>query len=50
LDHQNNIEYLNVDDNAKSFDILIINLNVIIILMVQTKLFSDLYLAKFLDF
>jgi len=51
LNHQNNYaERLSVDDNAvKSFNILAINLNVLIILTVQTKLFSDLYLAKFLD-
>jgi len=45
LDHQNNyIERLNIDDNtAKSSNILVTNSNVLIILMVQTKLFSDLY-------
>jgi len=43
-----------LDNNtAKNFNILAISLNVrnysyIIILMIQTKLFSDLYLAKFL--
>jgi len=54
LDHQNNYaERLNVDDkSAKNFNILAISLNVllkIIILMVETKLSSDLYVAKFLD-
>jgi len=36
-----------VDNNAaKNFNILAINLNVLIILMVQTKLFSHLYFSK----
>jgi len=43
LDHQNNyVEHLNIDNASKSFNILATNLNVLIILMVQTKLFSDL--------
>jgi len=33
----------------KAFDILVTNLSILNILIVQTKLFSDLYLAKFLD-
>jgi len=48
MDYQNNyVERLNIFDNAvKYFDILAISLNVLIIL---TKLFFDLYPAKFLD-
>jgi len=38
-----------MNNAAKNVDSLAINLNYIIILMVQTKLFLDLYLAKFLD-
>jgi len=51
LNHQNNyVELLNIDDNAtKSSSVLAIRTSYIIILMVQTKLFSDLYLVKFLD-
>jgi len=50
LGHQNNyVERLSIDA-AKSFNILATSLSVLIISMVQTKLFSDLYLAKFLDF
>jgi len=52
LDHQNNyIKSLSIDSNAaKSFNILTsIRASYITILMIQTKLFLDLYLAKFLD-
>jgi len=54
LDHQNKyVERLSVDDNAaKSFNILATSLNVLYnyhVLLVQTKLFSDLYLVKSLD-
>jgi len=53
LNHQNNdVERLNISDNAKCFNISSISLFrlfYIIIAMVQTKLFSGLYLAKFLD-
>jgi len=46
----NYVERLNVNDNVvKSFNILTTSLNDIIILMVQTKFFFDLYLTKFLD-
>jgi len=46
LDHQNNyVERLSVDDNViTNFNILPVFYT--IILLVQTKLFSDLYLAK----
>jgi len=50
LDHQNNyVEHLNVDKAAKSFDILAVRMSYIIILMIQTKLFLDVYLVKILD-
>jgi len=51
LDRQNNyVERLRVNNNAtKSFNNPTISLNDIIILRAQTKLFSNLYLAKFLD-
>jgi len=47
---QNNyVEHLSIDDNAaKCFNISITSLIYIIILMVQTKLFSGPYRAKFL--
>jgi len=50
IDHQNNyVERLSVDDNAaKSFNILVTS-SYINILMIRIKLFSHLYLAKFLD-
>jgi len=46
--------YVGISSSAeKSFDILAINLSVLLhyfdILMSPTKLFSNLYLAKFLD-
>jgi len=46
LAHQNNfVEPLKIMSNAaKNFDILTTGSSYIIILMVQTKLFSDLYL------
>jgi len=51
LDHHNNhVECLSVDDSAKNFNILAINLSVsYIIILMGTKLSSDLYLVKFLD-
>jgi len=56
VNRQNNyVEPSSVDDNiAKRFNILAISLSYIIlflhsILMVQTKLISDLYLVKFLN-
>jgi len=51
LEQQNNyVECLSIDDNvAKSFNVLAANLSYIIILMVQTILFSDLFLVKLLD-
>jgi len=53
VDHSNNyVERLNVDDKvANGFNILAnsVWMSYIIILLVQTVLFSDLYLAKFLD-
>jgi len=52
LDHQNNYaERLNVDDkSAKNFNIPAITLNVLLkrIILIKTKLSSDLYVAKFL--
>jgi len=50
-DHQNNyVRYLSIDDNiTKNFNILSTGIFYVIILIMQTKLFSDLYLAKFLD-
>jgi len=50
-DHQNNyIKCLSIDDNiTKNFNILLTGIFYVIILIVQIKLFSDLYLAKFLD-
>jgi len=50
LDFQNNyVERLSIDDNAaKSFNILATNLN-ILHNYDRTKLFSDLYVAKFLN-
>jgi len=50
-DHQNNyVRCLSIDDNiTKNFNILSTGIFYVIILMMQTKLFSDLYLAKFLD-
>jgi len=40
--YQNNyVEHFSVDNAANSFNILAISLSYIIILMVQTKLFSD---------
>jgi len=39
-----------ISNAAKNFDVLaIILISYVIILMIQTKLFSDLYLIKFLD-
>jgi len=50
FDHQNNyVEHLNVDKAANSFDILAVRMSYIIILMIQTKLFLDVYLVKILD-
>jgi len=51
LDHQNNYASLSIDDNtAKSFNILATSWNVLYNFdSPQTKLFSNLYLAKFLD-
>jgi len=51
LDCRNNyVERLSIDDAAKSFDVLAISLSLLRNYFDNpTKLFSDLYLAKFLD-
>jgi len=51
LDLENNdVEHLNVDKIAKSFNILATSLNVVLhVYFDPNKLFSNLYLANFLD-
>jgi len=52
VDHQNNYVKGNsnlMNNAVNNFNILAISLSVLIILMVPTKLFSDLYLSKFWD-